>query len=183
MNGGPGQREPCAQGTAISARHMRGHGFRKRRPGIPNRALPCCVSGIQKIGSEHKAKMRRIVTRKSHIAMACGGKAGAGIGSGRQGGYRIPHRMRQAQVSFGGEACQQAAQIAEMWRGSGMGNASTSGAFPEADSIRPGRQNNIRNGIQQRTAERAMVVLAPGLEHGRHGTTMLCDELLDNGNS
>jgi hypothetical protein len=70
-----------------------------------------------------------------------------------------------------------------MRRGSGMGNASTSGAFPQAYRIRPSRQNNIRNGIQQRTAERAMVVLAPGLEHGRHGTTMLCDELLDNGNS
>ena len=91
--------------------------------------------------------------------------------------------MRQAQVSFGGEACQQAAQIAEMWRGSGMGNASTSGAFPQADRIRPGRQNNIGNGIQQRAAQRAMVVFALGLGRDRHGTTMLCDELLDNGNS
>jgi hypothetical protein len=28
-----------------------------------------------------------------------------------------------------------------------------------------------------------MVVFAPGLGRDRHGTTMLCDELLDNGNS
>ena len=88
--------------------------------------------------------------------------------------------MRQAKVSFGGEACQQAAQIAEMWRRSGMRNASTSGAFPQADCIRTGHQNNIGNGIQQRTAERAMVVFALGLGRDRHETTMLCDELLDN---
>jgi hypothetical protein len=115
--------------------------------------------------------------------MACRGKAGVGICIGRQGCHRIPHRMRQAQVSFDGEACQQAAQIAEMWCGSGMGNASTSGAFPQADRIRPGRQNNIGNGIQQCAAQRAMVVFALGLGRDRHGTSILCDELLDNGNS
>ncbi|MCA3279707.1 MAG: hypothetical protein ING10_10605 [Roseomonas sp.] len=115
--------------------------------------------------------------------MACRGKPGAGIGIGRQGGHRIPHCMREAQVSFGGEACQQAAQIAEMRRGSGMGNTSTSGAFPQAYRIRPGRQHNIGNGIKQRAAERPMVVFALGLEHGRHRMTMLRDELLDNGPS
>ena len=127
--------------------------------------------------------MRRIVACESQIAMACRDKAGVGIGIGRQCCHRIPHRMRQALVSFDGEACQQAAQIAEMRRSSGMGNASTSGAFPQADRIRAGYQNNIGNGIQQRAAERAMVVFAPGLGRDRHGTTMLCDELLDNGNS
>jgi hypothetical protein len=124
--------------------------------------------------------MRRIVARKSHVAMSCRGKAGAGIGIGRQGCHRIPHRLRQAQVSFGGEACQQAAQIAEMWRGSGMGNANPAGAFPQAYRIRPGRQHNIGNGIQQRAAERAVVVPTLGLRRGRHARTMLWEELLDN---
>ena len=53
--------------------------------------------------------MVRIEWRKSHVAKAGGGKAGAGIGTGRQGGYRIRHRMRQAKIPFSGEACQQAA--------------------------------------------------------------------------
>jgi len=127
--------------------------------------------------------MRRIIACESHIAMTCRDKAGVGIRIGRQGCHRIPHRMRQAKISFDGKACQQAAQIAEMWRGSGMGDASTSGAFPQAYRIRPGRQHNVGNGIKQRAAERAMVVFALGLGRNRHRTTMLTEELLDNMNS
>jgi len=39
MNGGPGQREPRTQGASIRARHVSGHGLRKRRPGSLRRTL------------------------------------------------------------------------------------------------------------------------------------------------
>ena len=70
-----------------------------------------------------------------------------------------------------------------MRRGRGMGNASTARTFPEADSIRPGRQHNIGNRIKQRAAQRAVVVFALGLGRDRHAATMRCDDLLDNGKS
>lgn len=64
--------------------------------------------------------MRWIVACERHIALACHDMPGGGIGIWRQGGHRISHRMREAQVSFDSEACHWAAQIAEMRREGAM---------------------------------------------------------------